>query len=331
MTPPPALEVECLSVDLVSGARALRVLSDVSFRIEQGTVFGLVGESGSGKSMTALSVMSLLPTGGCFADGDIKLEGKSLKGLASSQMRRLRGDRLSMIFQEPMTSLNPVLTIGFQIAESLRTHRRLSKLEAAATAVELLRKVGIPDPERVAKDYPHRLSGGMRQRVMIAIAMACTPRLLIADEPTTALDATVQAQVLDLIEDLREETKAAVLLITHNFGVIAQKADQVAVMYAGQIVEQASVKALLAEPLHPYTQALLSCIPRLGCRSSGAPVRLSEIRGELPQLTSPRTGCSFASRCPKRTGQCVSSAPQLERVGDDHQVRCFAVVASQVA
>ncbi len=318
------LKVQGLRVQIASGSRQTIVVDDVSFRIGRGEVFGLVGESGSGKSMTALSVMGLLPRPQArVVGGQVEFEQEDLLRLPDRAVRRLRGSAVGMIFQEPMTSLNPVLTVGFQVGEALRVHGRAGKAGARRRAVELLRRVGIVDSEQVADDYPHRLSGGMRQRAMIAMAMACNPRLLIADEPTTALDVTIQAQVLDLIDDLRRETGAAVLLITHNFSVIAQKADRVAVMYAGAIVEEASAHQLLRAPLHPYTQGLLASIPRLGMRRGGSrPPRLPEIPGFLPGGADSKVGCAFAPRCHMRTPECTRVAPPLIQTSPGHLVRC---------
>ncbi|MES3003802.1 MAG: ABC transporter ATP-binding protein [Pseudomonadota bacterium] len=318
------IDVRDLDVDLKVSAGRIRVVDDLSFSIRPGEIFGVVGESGSGKSMTALAIMGLLPQpAGRVARGTIHFDGADLAKADAETRRGLRGDAMAMIFQEPMTSLNPVLKVGFQIGEALRIHRGASRSEAQDRAVALLRRVGIANPERTAADYPHRLSGGMRQRAMIAMAMACKPRLLIADEPTTALDVTIQAQVLDLIDELRRQERTAVLMITHNFGIIAQKADRVAVMYAGEIVEEASAAKLLDGARHPYTQGLLASVPRLGVRKGGRPPRLSEIPGMQPDVSKPREGCAFAPRCPLRVADCTRARPPLLTVDAGHRVRCI--------
>jgi peptide/nickel transport system ATP-binding protein len=266
----------------------------VSFSIEPGRTLGIVGESGCGKSVTALSIMGLVPQPpGRVAAGEILFEGKDLLGLSSEQLRELRGDRLAMIFQEPMSSLNPAFTIGEQIAEVLLRHRKINKKEATTRAIEILRQVRIPSPERRYHDYPHRLSGGMRQRAMIAMALACKPKLLICDEPTTALDVTIQAQILELMRTLREETGTAIILITHDLGVVAELADEVAVMYAGRIVEHAPVARLFAEPQHPYTIGLLGSIPKLHLEQA----RLAAIEGQVPNPLAMPPGCRFRPRC----------------------------------
>ena len=278
----------------------------MSFALDAGRTLGIVGESGCGKSVTALSIMGLVPQPpGRIAGGEILFEGRDLLKLTAAQMRELRGDRISMIFQEPMSSLNPAFTVGDQIAEVLLRHRKYSKRKAKDRAVEMLRRMRIPEPERRYDDYPHRLSGGMRQRAMIAMALACEPKLLIADEPTTALDVTIQAQILDLMRTLREETGTAIILITHDLGVIAELADDVAVMYAGRIVEHASVARLFAEPQHPYTIGLLGSIPRLHLEQD----RLAAIEGQVPGPVRHAAGCRFAPRCPFAVERCREDDP----------------------
>jgi peptide/nickel transport system ATP-binding protein len=292
----------------------------VSFSVAAGRTLGIVGESGCGKSVSALSIMGLVPQPpGRIAGGQILFEGLDLLKLPPEQLRELRGDRISMIFQEPMSSLNPAFTIGDQIAEVLLNHKRISKEGARAHAIEMLRKVRIPEPERRFDDYPHRLSGGMRQRAMIAMALACEPKLLIADEPTTALDVTIQAQILDLMRTLREETGTAIILITHDLGVIAELADDVAVMYAGRIVEHASVTRLFAEPQHPYTIGLLGSIPRLHLEQE----RLAAIEGQVPGVGASRAGCRFEPRCPFAYERCRVDDPMLLKIENAHEAACW--------
>jgi len=293
----------------------------VGFEVREGETLALVGESGSGKSLTALSIMGLLPSGGRIARGSIRFEGRETTVLPPREVRALRGSSIGMIFQEPMTCLNPVMTIGAQVVEALRQHQPLSRRAARARAVELLDLVRIPDPHRPAGDYPHQLSGGMRQRVMIAIAVACSPRLLIADEPTTALDVTIQAQVLDLIDRLRRELSMAVLLITHDLGVVAQWADRVVVMYGGRKVEQAMPEALFARPLHPYTQGLLSASPRLDDSYHYSDGPLYEIPGSITSSAGER-GCAFAPRCVHVRAGCRDAVPALVTLTHGRQVAC---------
>jgi peptide/nickel transport system ATP-binding protein len=291
----------------------------VSFSIEPGRTLGIVGESGCGKSVTALSIMGLLPQPpGRVAAGEILFEGKDLLKLSGEQMRELRGDRLAMIFQEPMSSLNPAFTIGEQVAEGLLRHRKIDKKEATARAIEMLRQVRIPSPERRYHDFPHRLSGGMRQRAMIAMALACKPKLLICDEPTTALDVTIQAQILDLMRTLREETGTAIILITHDLGVVAELADEVAVMYAGRIVEHAPVARLFVEPQHPYTIGLLGSIPKLHLQQA----RLAAIEGQVPNPLAMPSGCRFRARCPFAVERCREE-PALSRIEHAHAAACW--------
>jgi peptide/nickel transport system ATP-binding protein len=291
----------------------------VDLIISRGGTIGVVGESGSGKSVTFLAVMGLLPKDVSEISGAVRFEGANLLALDDHKLRDLRGDRLAMIFQEPMTSLNPSYTIGEQIIEVLLRHKNFSRSEARRRAIELLSRVKIPSPERRIEDYPHRLSGGMRQRAMIAIALACDPQLLIADEPTTALDVTIQAQILDLMGELKAESGAAIVLITHNLGVVAEICDEVAVMYAGEIVEHASVKALFDLPQHPYTVGLLGAIPRLDRNAE----RLATIEGMVPQMTAPPAGCRFAPRCPFVEDRCRRERPPIVRLADNRWSRCF--------
>jgi oligopeptide/dipeptide ABC transporter ATP-binding protein len=293
----------------------------VSFSLEAGRTLGIVGESGCGKSVSALSIMGLVPRPpGRIAGGEILFEGRDLLKCTAEQLRELRGDRISMIFQEPMSSLNPAFTIGDQIAEVLLNHKKTyTKKMAKAHAIEMLRRVRIPEPERRFDDYPHRLSGGMRQRAMIAMALACEPKLLIADEPTTALDVTIQAQILHLMRTLREETGTAIILITHDLGVIAELADDVAVMYAGRIVEHASVARLFAEPQHPYTVGLLGSIPRLHLEQE----RLAAIEGQVPGPMASRIGCSFEPRCPFAFERCRTDDPKLRQMEQRHEAACW--------
>ena len=294
----------------------MRVVSDISFDIGKAEVFGLVGESGSGKSMTALSILRILPAN-AFAEGNILFKDRDLLTLDEDEMRGTRGKDISIIFQEPMTSLNPVLTVGYQVAEALRAHFDISKSDAMSKAVELLRSVRIPSPEMRIRDYPHQLSGGMRQRVMIAMAIACNPALLIADEPTTALDVTIQAQILDLLQGLRKERDMAVLLITHDLSIIAEQAERVAVMYAGRIMELAPVEELFRNTLHPYTIGLLESLPD----KKGVP--LKPISGFVPSPDLYPEGCKFSDRCPSVIEACIAAEPELVEVYTGHYVRCI--------
>jgi peptide/nickel transport system ATP-binding protein len=323
---PEVLSVEGLRTYLFTRSGVVKGVDDVSFSLDRGETLAVVGESGCGKSMTALSIMRLVPDPpGRIVDGRVLLEGQDLVRLDEREMRDIRGNRISMIFQEPMTSLNPVLTIGSQIGEALRLHQRLSKTAAAEKAIEMLRLVKIPEPAQRAREYPHQLSGGMRQRAMIAMAVACNPRVLIADEPTTALDVTIQAQILDLILELQSELGTAVVLITHNLGVVAETAQRVIVMYAGRKVEEAEVEALFQEPLHPYTHGLLASIPRLALlsgRRAGAE-RLKEIPGMVPALSNLPPGCTFAPRCAFADERCRSQFPPYEQTRPAHWVACW--------
>ncbi len=314
------LRVESLATEFVGDDATVRVVDGVSFDLIAGTTLGVVGESGCGKSVTALSIMGLLPRpAGRVVEGRILLNGTDLLRLPADAMREIRGRRVSMIFQEPMTALNPVQRIGRQLVEVMRLHENVSDDAALRRrAVDLLTEVGIPAPELRLDDYPHQLSGGMRQRVLIAIALACRPDVLIADEPTTALDVTIQAQILELIEQLRRQRGMSVIFITHDLGVIAEIADQVVVMYAGRIVEKASVTELFLRPLHPYTRGLLASMPQLQHQPKS---RLQTIAGMVPALTALPAGCRFSNRCPHATAICAEE-PALERTGADHWVAC---------
>ncbi|GGC22256.1 ABC transporter ATP-binding protein [Marivita lacus] len=317
------LNVQHLRTHFRSAEGAVRAVEDVSFRLETGKTLAIVGESGSGKSVTSLSIMGLLDKKTARNSGSITFGGRNLLTLSEREMRKIRGNEIGMVFQEPMTSLNPVLSVGRQIGETLRLHQGLSRQAARTRAIDLLRLVDIPAPERRIDEYPHQLSGGMRQRVMIAIALACEPKLLIADEPTTALDVTVQAQVLDLMRDLQKRTGTAIILITHDLGVVADIADRVIVMYAGRTVEEAATADLYARPMHPYTKGLLATIPRLGSSLlPGEPARLEEIPGQVPSLRKPIHGCAFAGRCKFSVDLCRSKAPVLERKSEGHSVAC---------
>ncbi len=316
------LEVKNLRTQFQTRAGVVRAVDGVSFYVDEGELLGLVGESGCGKSITALSVMRLIAAPGKVVGGEVWFGGENLLAASDERMREIRGDDIAMIFQDPMTSLNPVYTVGEQIAEALRLHRKLSRRQAHEAAVEAMREVAIPDPARRADDYPHQLSGGMRQRVMIAMALACDPRLLIADEPTTALDVTIQAQILELIDGLRRTRNLAVLLITHDLGVVAEVADRVAVMYTGRVVEESPVAELFARPKHPYTEGLLRSVPKLteaGVKRAG---RLSTIEGTVPKPTNLPEGCHFAPRCPHRMPRCTEGDLPLYRLEGGVSVRC---------
>ena len=320
IAPDPVLEVRDLRTYFHTEEGVARAVDGVSFAVGRGQTLGLVGESGCGKSVSAFSIMRLVPDPpGRIEAGQILLKGRDLLALDEEEMRRVRGDDLAMIFQEPMTSLNPVLTCGFQIAEAIVLHQQVSKQEAHTRAVEMLKLVGIPAPDQRSGEYPHQLSGGMRQRVMIAMALSCNPDVLIADEPTTALDVTIQAQILALLESLQKSLQMAIVMITHDFGVIAETADQVAVMYAGQIVEHAATQALFARPRHPYTHGLLRSIPRL----DDAQERLDIIPGMVPDARAFPSGCRFAPRCPLADARCRAETPRLEEVEAGHWASCW--------
>jgi peptide/nickel transport system ATP-binding protein len=319
---PHLLEVKNLRTQFPTRAGVVRAVDGVSFHVGEGELLGLVGESGCGKSITALSVMRLIGTPGKIVGGEIWFGGENLLAASDARMREIRGDDIAMIFQDPMTSLNPVYTVGEQIAEALRLHRKLNRKQAREAAVEAMREVSIPDPGRRADDYPHQLSGGMRQRVMIAMALACDPRLLIADEPTTALDVTIQAQILELIDELRRTRNLAVLLITHDLGVVAEVADRVAVMYTGRIVEESPVEELFARPKHPYTEGLLRSVPKLTVAEVKKAERLSTIEGTVPKPTNLPEGCHFAPRCLHRMPRCTEGDLPLYQLEGDVSVRC---------
>ena len=316
------LEVENLQTHFRTPDGVNRAVDGVSFSVGEGETLAIVGESGCGKSVTAMSILRLVPEPPGKIAGRILFQGRDLLALPDREMRRVRGNDISMIFQEPMTSLNPVLTIGRQLGETVRQHQRVSWRQAERRAIEMLTLVGIPEPERRVREYPHQLSGGMRQRVMIAIALACNPKLLIADEPTTALDVTIQAQILDLMRDLKRRVGAAIVLITHDLGVVAEVAERVMVMYAGRKVEEAPVAELFRAPRHPYTQGLLGAVPRLGSSIDGATTRLAEIPGLVPSLKSRIQGCVFAGRCAQATDVCRAVAPALEAKAAGHVAAC---------
>jgi peptide/nickel transport system ATP-binding protein len=318
------LEVKNLKTVFFTNSGLFKAVDDVSFSVRRGETLAIVGESGCGKSVTALSVMRLVPDPpGRIIGGEIVLEGKDLLALDDEAMRSIRGNRISMIFQEPMTSLNPVMRIGDQITEALRLHQDVSGKEAWKQAVDMLRLVRIPEPERRAQEYPHQLSGGMRQRAMIAMALACRPALLIADEPTTALDVTIQAQILALMVDLQNKLGTGLILITHDLGVVAQTAQRVIVMYAGRKVEEASVEALFENPLHPYTRGLMASIPAVPSPDAKADVRLVEIPGMVPSLTKLPPGCAFAPRCRFAIPRCREEYPPLGDFGGRHLAACW--------
>src|ERR1051325_3847663 len=310
------LEVNNLRTHFPTRRGLVRAVDGVSFYLDRGELLGLVGESGCGKSMTALSVMRLIAPPGKIVEGEILFDGQDLLKLSDAEMRHMRGDDIAMIFQDPMTSLNPVFTVGEQIGEALRLHRKLSRKEAKRAAIEAMREVAIPDPARRINDYPHQLSGGMRQRVMIAMALACNPKLLIADEPTTALDVTIQAQILELLDELRKQRELAVLLITHDLGVVAEVADRVAVMYTGRIVEESPVDELFARPKHPYTEGLLRSVPKLTSEHVARKERLETIEGVVPRPTD------FAPRCPHRMPRCTAEEIPLYQLENSVEVRC---------
>jgi peptide/nickel transport system ATP-binding protein len=316
------LEIENLQTHFRTPDGINRAVDGLSLEIEAGQTLAIVGESGCGKSVTAMSVLRLIPEPPGKIAGRIAFNGRDLLKLSDAEMRDIRGNEISMIFQEPMSSLNPVLTIGRQIREPLRLHQRLDRAAAEKRAVEMLALVGIPEPQRRVNEYSHQMSGGMRQRVMIAMALACNPKLLIADEPTTALDVTVQAQILDLMRELKQRVGAAIMLITHDLGVVAEVAEHVVVMYAGRKVEEAPARQLFARPRHPYTQGLLGAVPKLGSSLTGDEQRLAEIPGLVPSLKNRIQGCVFASRCPRATDICRQAAPKLQDKAPGHWVAC---------
>jgi peptide/nickel transport system ATP-binding protein len=318
------LELRQLAVSFATDDGTVHAVDGIDLSLERGRTLGLVGESGCGKSVTSLAVMGLLPPENSTVKGEVRFEGRDT--LDADTIRDMRGARLAMIFQEPMTSLNPAYTVGDQIIEAIQRHQGLSAADARARAIEMLRIVRIPSPEKRVDEYPHKLSGGMRQRAMIAMALACGPELLIADEPTTALDVTIQAQILDLMRGLRRDTGTAIILITHDLGVVAEMADDVAVMYAGQIVERAPVRDLFARPEHPYTVGLLGSIPRLDEKRE----RLPSIEGRVPDMSRPPDGCRFAARCPFVEPACRAETPPLAEVAPGHLTRCRRAPLAQV-
>jgi peptide/nickel transport system ATP-binding protein len=319
---PPALEVRDLDVSIRSERASFLVVRNMAFAVRRGETLAIVGESGCGKSMTALSLLRLEPAAAAIERGAILLEGTDLRNLSRAELEDRRGNRISMIFQEPLTSLNPVMTVGEQIAEGVMQHRKVARRTARRRAVETLDLVRMPDPERRADQYPHQLSGGMRQRAMIALALACEPKVLVADEPTTALDVTIQAQILGLIRDLQQRLGMALVLITHDLGVVAEMADQVIVMYAGRRVEVAPVEALFDRPIHPYTRALMKAAPNLADVGS-AKTRLAEIPGTVPPPWDMPRGCAFAPRCPTAVERCFREEPPLARREDGHWAACW--------
>ncbi len=320
------LEVDNLHTHFDTLSGPARSVDGVSYTVRAGQTLGVVGESGCGKSVTALSILRLLATPPARIRGSVRLRGTELLALPEAQMRQIRGNRISMIFQEPMTSLNPVLSVGRQIAETVQVHQGLGRAAALQRATEMLRLVQISEPERRVHEYPHQLSGGMRQRVMIALALACRPEVLIADEPTTALDVTIQAQILDLIKGLQRELGMGVVMITHDLGVVAESCQRVVVMYAGRKVEEADVLELFDRPLHPYTRALMASMPALNNHNA----RLTEIPGLVPSPLQPRRGCAFAPRCPHANQRCAREDPGLTAQGGDHVVACFAVEEGRI-
>ncbi len=322
----PVLEVKNLKTAFRTEGGQVIAVDDVSFSVQPGQTLGIVGESGCGKSVTSLSIMGLIPNPpGKIVGGEINFKGKNLVGISQPEMRKIRGNEISMIFQEPMTSLNPVFTIGNQIMETIMLHQKLSKKEARAKAIEMLTLVGIPAPASRVDDYPHQLSGGMRQRVMIAMALSCNPTVLIADEPTTALDVTIQAQILELIKGLREKLKMAVVLITHDLGVVAETCDHVVVMYAGRVVEQGTAEDIFLRPAHPYTRGLLNSIPsESGHGAERKRGRLETIPGLVPSLLNLPKGCRFLDRCKRaQPDVCSKADPSLDPVGEGHKAACY--------
>jgi peptide/nickel transport system ATP-binding protein len=326
------LEVENLQTHFGTPDGVVRAVEGLSFHIEAGETVGIVGESGCGKSVTSMSILRLIQEPPGKIAGSIRFQGRDLLKVSEPEMRDIRGNAISMIFQEPMTSLNPVLTVGKQIGETVRLHQGMSARDAEAKAVEMLTLVGIPAPARRVREYPHQLSGGMRQRVMIAMALACNPKLLIADEPTTALDVTIQAQILDLMRDLKTRMGSAIMLITHDLGVVAEMAQRVVVMYAGRKVEEAPVADIFARPMHPYTRGLLGAMPKLGSSlGSNDRGKLTEIAGQVPSLRKPIIGCAFAGRCPMVTDSCRRIAPAIVEKALGHRVACHYAGAGVAA
>ncbi|MGH7814656.1 MAG: ABC transporter ATP-binding protein [Candidatus Binataceae bacterium] len=318
----PLLEVKSLCTSFFTEAGEVRAVDGVSFSVAPGKLMGLVGESGSGKTASVLSIMRLLPETAKITGGEILFEGRDLLKFSEPEMRRVRGAQIAMIFQEPMTSLNPVFTIGNQIGEAIRLHQRTSRAETRTRTIESMRMVGIADPERRIDDYPHQLSGGMRQRVMIAMALSCNPKLLVADEPTTALDVTIQAQILDLIRELQGRLSLAVILVTHDLGIVAEYADDVTILYSSRVMEQAAAEELFRNPLNPYTRGLLESIPGVG---GDRRHRLKAIPGAIPSALHPPAGCRFHPRCPIAIPACAAAVPPLEEKVPNHYVACIRV------
>ncbi|MGE0418006.1 MAG: ABC transporter ATP-binding protein [Acetobacteraceae bacterium] len=326
------LEVENLQTHFATLDGVVRAVEGLSFHVDAGETVAIVGESGCGKSVTSMSILRLIQEPPGKIAGRISFQGRNLLEVSEQEMRDIRGNSISMIFQEPMTSLNPVLTVGRQIGETLQLHQGMNARDAEAKAVEMLTLVGIPAPGRRVREYPHQLSGGMRQRVMIAMALACNPKLLIADEPTTALDVTIQAQILDLMRDLKTRMGSAIMLITHDLGVVAEMAQRVVVMYAGRKVEEAGVEEIFLRPLHPYTRGLIGAVPKLGSSlDEGGRTKLAEIPGLVPSLRKPIVGCAFAGRCPMVTDLCRKMAPAIEAKGPEHLVACHHAENRMVA
>ncbi|RFU60746.1 ABC transporter ATP-binding protein [Peribacillus glennii] len=315
----PIIEVKGLQTSFLTEDGQIPVVNNIDFDIKPGEVLGIVGESGCGKSVTSLSIMGLIPTATGKVEGEILFKGENLANATEARMRQIRGNDIAMIFQEPMTSLNPVFTIGEQLIESLRIHRKWNKKTAMARAVEMLKLVGLPRAEELVKEYPHQLSGGMRQRVMIAMAMICEPKLLIADEPTTALDVTIQAQILELMKKLNQETDTAIMMITHDLGVVAEMCERVLVMYAGKVVEEGDVKTIFQNPKHPYTIGLIQSVPDMRTKVD----RLYSIPGNVPKPGSLKLGCQFAPRCAHAMDRCISESPGLSSFDNGQQVRCW--------
>lgn len=317
----PLLRIKNLQTGFKIGGKFYNAVDGISFDVNRGQIIGVVGESGCGKSVMSLSVMQLLPEGvGKIRGGEIEFEGKNISSLSDKKMNQIRGKEISMIFQEPMTSLNPVFTIGFQIEEVLLNHEKISKKQARIRSIDLLKQVGIPRAEKIVDEYPHQLSGGMRQRIMIAMAIANQPKLLIADEPTTALDVTVQAQILELLKSIQETNEMSIVLITHDLGVVAEICDEVLVMYAGKIVEQANVRDLFDHPKHPYTDLLIKAIPKMDEDVE----KLATIEGLVPSITRmPEVGCRFSNRCPKAMPECMTITPLLSEVSTNHETACL--------
>jgi len=325
--PDQLLSISHLSTHIETADGVVKAVNDVSLTVAPGRVLGLVGESGCGKTMTALSVMRIVPPPGRIVGGAIQFQGVDLLSLPEGEMQRVRGRKIAMIFQEPMTALNPVLTVGEQIAEMLRHHLGMSRLDARSRAIELLRQVGVPSAEERYSSYPHQLSGGLRQRIMIAMAISCEPALIFADEPTTALDVTIQAQILELLRRLQRELHLSLVLVSHDLGVIAQMADEVAVMYAGRIVERAPTARLFSEPLHPYTQGLMQSLPSRAARDQRQ--RLTAIPGSVPRLQQLPPGCAFHPRCAVAIDRCSLEEPALTTLAPDHDARCWVAEAKR--